>query len=324
MYNDFREYSAAFHAKQSDILHFGVKGMRWGVIRWKDKFANMFQRYKRENSFGDERDATKDKIVDERTVSNMGNMAIRTGTRRFSNKYRDQSQLLKAKSQLLESNGESETSKKIFSDSKDYMKKSEELKKMSELYGRNCPKTTLALELKKRGIDVNAKAKTKPIPDDAIANIYVNEKKTKCKSNKDFFDSKNYGKPGDHGAIRGAYPDGQGHIFNYTVLKDGTVQLEDAQSGKVMSLEDARIQKNMNIDSFTSGYILNLTNAEIDMDEVRKFDMFTVNEQNGSAMKLAQYERNVKKYIKNKKRAEKWMRNLAKGLDKLKGLFKRR
>lgn len=27
--NDFREYSAAFHAQNDDVLHYGVKGMKW-------------------------------------------------------------------------------------------------------------------------------------------------------------------------------------------------------------------------------------------------------------------------------------------------------
>lgn len=27
--NDFREYSAAFHAQNDDVMHYGVKGMKW-------------------------------------------------------------------------------------------------------------------------------------------------------------------------------------------------------------------------------------------------------------------------------------------------------
>lgn len=312
--NDFREYSASFY-NQNDLYHYGVKGMKWGVIRWKDKFNSMFERFKRTNSFGDNRDVSKDKVMNERSVYNVGNKSVINASRKESNKLRDKSQLLKAKSQLLESSGKSQEANKIFSESRNYIEKSNKLKEMKELYGRNCPKTTLALELKKRGIEVNAKAKTQPIPDDAIANIYVNEKKVNCKSRDDFYNPKNYGKPGDHGAIRGARKEGTGHIFNYTVLKDGTVQLEDAQSGKVMSLEDAKKKKAMNIDSFVSGYILNLTNAEIDMDEARKYDMFTVNMNNGNDMKLAQYERNVKKYIQNKKRAEKFLLKIVNALN---------
>lgn len=322
MYNDFREYSAAFYVKQSDILHFGVKGMKWGVIRWKDKFSNMFQRFKRENSFGDKRDTSTDREMNALSVKNIGNKAIIDGARKVSNKYRDKSINLKKDGEIALANRANELASDIFSESKNYIEKSKQLKEMSYLYGHNCPKTTLALELKKRGINVNPKAKTHDIGMDKIREIYVNETTTKCNTNKDFFNSKNYGKPGDHGAIYGARKDGA-HIFNYTVLKDGTVQLEDAQSGTVMSLKEAQ-ESGRILSNYIRGEIINLTKAEIDMDEVRKHDMFVINQQDGSAMKLAQYERNVKKYIKNKKRAEKWMRNLAKGLDKIKKLFKRR
>lgn len=322
MYNDFREYSAAFHAKQSDILHFGIKGMKWGVIRWKDKFTNMFQRFKRENAFGDKRDSSKDKVVDSLSVQSINNRSIARGSEQKASRLNWKASYLEREAKKAQNLNKNDEASKIFSESKNYKEKSEYLKKMSELYMHNCPKTTLALELKKRGINVQPKAKTHGIGMDKIREIYVNETTTKCNANKDFFNSKNYGKPGDHGAIYGVRNNGA-HIFNYTVLKDGTVQLEDAQSGTVMSLKEAQ-ESGKVLSNYIRGEIINLTKAEIDMDEVRKHDMFSINQQDGSAMKLAQYERDVKKYIKNKKRAEKWMRNLAKSLDKIKGLFKRR
>lgn len=34
--NDFREYSAAFHVQNGDVIHFGILGMKWGVRRYQN------------------------------------------------------------------------------------------------------------------------------------------------------------------------------------------------------------------------------------------------------------------------------------------------
>lgn len=40
MSTDFREYSAAFHDHQNDLMHYGVKGMKWDPSKKKKKLIS--------------------------------------------------------------------------------------------------------------------------------------------------------------------------------------------------------------------------------------------------------------------------------------------
>jgi hypothetical protein len=312
MYNDFREYSAAFHAKQSDILHYGVKGMRWGVITWMDKLKKRLG-----YGVGDKRDSRKDNVMTSKQhVVNVGNSIIRNKSYENAEKSLKEWEEGQTKWwELWKQNPESSAAQRWLDKSDKAMENAVKEYSTYEKYSTNCPNCTLALELKKRGMEVRPKG-TGGRTANEIHDIYVNEKTTSCRNNKDFWKAANYGKPGDHGAIMGLYGGNRGgHIFNYTVLKGGKVQLEDAQSGKVMTLEEAYRTGAMALSNFQYGEILNLTKAEIDMDEVRKHDMVdTSSYRNGNNLKMQQYERNTKKYVQNKKKAEKFLKNILKRL----------
>lgn len=304
MYNDFREYSAAFYDKQSDIYHYGVKGMRWGVITWIDKLKQRLG-----YGIGNKRDSRNDKVLNERDVVNVGNsnlmkLSLKNAITNLESK-KDYDQ--KATDLLLK-DPTSNAGKRWLDKSKQAYDKAliefDSFKKFSE----NCPNCALAVELRKRGMDVKPKG-TGGKTAEQIHDVYVNEKTKTCKNNKDFWNAANYGKPGDHGTILGMYSNIKGgHTFNYTVLKGGKVQLEDAQTGQIMTLEEARRSGDMSLSYFQYGEIVNLTKAEIDMNAVRKFNMVDMsNYSNGNDMKLRQYEAKVKKFVANRKKAEKFL-----------------
>ena len=47
---DFREYSAAFHAQNDDIMHYGVKGMSWHNHYKRNGFEKALRSRRREKS----------------------------------------------------------------------------------------------------------------------------------------------------------------------------------------------------------------------------------------------------------------------------------
>lgn len=38
---DFKEYSAVFHTQNDDILHYGIRGMRWGIRRYQNEDGSL-------------------------------------------------------------------------------------------------------------------------------------------------------------------------------------------------------------------------------------------------------------------------------------------
>lgn len=321
MNNDFREYSAAFYS-QSDIYHYGVKGMKWGVIRWKDKINGILKKYTQ--GVAEKRDSRKDKVLDLRSIINIGNKTLKDNSYRntvnnLTNKYDYENKW----AELYNKNPTSNAAKRWLEKSTDEFKKAIINFGNYEKYSNNCPSCALAVEMKKRGMDVKPKGGF-GLTAKQCHDVYVGEKTKTCKSNRDFWQSANYGKPGDHGTIIGMYNKyGGGHTLNYTVLKGGKVQIEDAQSGEVMSLEDAK-RNYASMQYFQYGEILNLTKAEIDMDQVRQFNMVdTSSYKNGNDMKLRQYEQSVKKYLKSRKKYEGFLLKILKALGSKQQYIKR-
>ncbi len=280
-----------------ELKHFGVKGMKWGVIH-EDPLLGIFKR------------GITDAVSNTRNLLNFSSEKIGGLTQQLLSNakqaIKNNSNVTKIREQI---SGKIKEAVDPYKDAADYVKNTPEiqnfLKKMKgekrdpskdkvldlndvvkignaekrskdyksgninrNGYATNCPSCTLVTELKKRGIDCETApmaAGGKSIPE--IFSIYRGEKTYRYDKDNiaDVF-RENAGKPGSHGAIQGVYENGGGHIFNYTVMKDGSIQFEDAQVGFVYhSVEE--MQKNY---KFVSGTLIDLTTADIDIDSAYK------------------------------------------------------
>jgi hypothetical protein len=325
-YTDFRSYS--------ELYHHGILGMHWGIRRFQNKDGSLTGAGKKRYDVGSKRDSSKDKILNERDIINVGNSVIRNRSEEKSlNLFESQK---KYWTNFFKNQGDNDQDAE--SKAKDYaawdVVTTQDYRNYSD-FGNNCPNCALSVELKKRGINVRPKGNRYGLTAEQIHEVYVGEKTTKCTSKSDFFDKKNYGPPGSHGQLFGYYVDGGGHTLNYTVLSNGTVQIEDAQVGKVWtSFDDLRRDMDYGaMNRFYCGEIMNLTQAEIDMDYVKDANMVdTSNYQNNNELRLRQYEDKVKGYVKKIKTLEtvKYaaMHGIVKTIlkkmsEKVKGLFKK-
>lgn len=93
------------------------------------------------------------------------------------------------------------------------------------------------------------------------------------------------GPPGSHGFISGYYkPPGfaGGHIFNYTVLKDGKIQIEDGQSGMIMTLEAAAKFYDLGRVEVTD-----MTNAKMDYEKLDAYNTYNESDKDYTRMREA-------------------------------------
>ena len=56
--NDFKEYSAAFHDRQNELMHYGVPGMKWDPSKRKKNGQKTEEQKKREDRLAKERKAS--------------------------------------------------------------------------------------------------------------------------------------------------------------------------------------------------------------------------------------------------------------------------
>lgn len=291
-YTDFRSYS--------ELYHHGILGMHWGIRRFQNEDGSLTGAGKKRYDVGSKRDSSHDKVLNEQDIINVGNSAI------YDYGYSGYVDVVL------------DTYAKTGDESLSYKKgEASEYYKVLDKYGNNCPNCALAVELKKRGINVKPKA-TGGMSSSQIHEVYVGEKTTRCRTTQDFYKAKNYGPPGSHGQFFGYYESGGGHTYNYTVLKDGSIQFEDAQNGKVWhSLSEMRLDPEASANYFYAGEILNLTNAEIDVEYMRQMDMVDEsNYQNNMQMRINQYKKKVEKYVKGIKTLETIKNVASKGIIK--------
>lgn len=73
--NDFKEYSAAFHDHQNELMHYGVPGMTWDPSKKKKNGQKTEQRKKKNGQKIEEQKKKEDRLAKERTVSDIASSA---------------------------------------------------------------------------------------------------------------------------------------------------------------------------------------------------------------------------------------------------------
>ena len=224
--NDFRAYS-------DYLMHYGVKGMKWGVRRYQDKNGRLTAEGKEHYGKGSSASDTKEGIIIPVGLMVYAGMAVIGGA-------------AVAIDSAVEAGKAKARNKRLYKDDNPNKITPENLKKVNPKWGdsqysNNCTKCAATTELVARGISdyqagksnggYNSKQYVKWFKGAKIKEVTSTETALR-----DHFDKL---KSGNSGVLGLTYEGGfSGHAIHWTKLPNGDVRFEDGQIGKSYNLKE--------------------------------------------------------------------------------------
>lgn len=266
--NDFRAYS-------DYLMHYGVKGMKWGVRRYQDKNGRLTAEGKEHYGVNGKSAANQEK--------GMGILAFYAAY--FGLVFGANALIIggAAAAEAVESNARN---KRLYKDDNPNKITPENLKKVNPKWGKpeyskNCTKCAVTTELVSRGITDYQAGKSNggyTCKDQAkwFKGAQVKEVTTSETAYNDYF---NKLKTGSSGVLGFTYEGGMGgHSIHWTKL-DNDVRFEDGQCGRSYSLKEFMKEYKP-----ASGYkteITRLDNCEPDYKKMREYEVIEPVEKKG-------------------------------------------
>lgn len=241
----------------SELCHYGVKGMKWGVRRTPEQLGHQNRSNKQSTLKSTISVSQKVKSFVQRTKYLRDMNAIKNGKKaaddalyRIGSKYLQPFDQNREEVELWEySDGSREFANpsKMIKDfgsslyNKGYLGiTDDDVRAVNPDYGQpgttnNCTKCSAALELRKRGMDVRAGRQTYPASGDAFTHWFKDAVREEYLFEEAETSIKNNG-PGSSGALLCFYPKGiGGHAMHWSVSDNGDFRIEDGQSGRSFS-----------------------------------------------------------------------------------------
>lgn len=265
--NDFRAYS-------DYLMHYGVKGMKWGVRRYQDKNGRLTAEGKEHYGTG------KSAANQEKGMSVLAAMAAYYGV------VFGATALMYAGAAAADAVESHARNKRLYKDDNPNKITPETLNKVNPKYGKpeyskNCTKCAVTTELVSRGITDYQAGKSNggyTCKDQAkwFKGAKVKEVTTSETAYNDYFDKL---KTGSSGVMGFTYEGGMGgHSIHWTKLEND-VRFEDGQNGRSYSLKEFIKEYKP-----ASGYkteITRLDNCEPDYKKMREYEVIEPVEKKG-------------------------------------------
>lgn len=265
--NDFRAYS-------DYLMHYGVKGMKWGVRRYQDASGRLTAAGKEHYSKGGNGSDREDGSFLAAYALLYGGMTAFYAAVAIGVGVADAVETKKR-------------NKELYKDDNPNKITPENLKKVNPKYGKpeyskNCTKCACTTELVSRGITDYQAGKSNggyTVKDYSkwFKGAKAKEVTTTETALRDHF---NKMKPGSSGIMGFAYEGGMGgHCIHWTVLNDGKVRFEDGQNGKSYELKD--FMSEYKPASRITSDIIRLDNCEPDYKKMREHEVIEPVEKKG-------------------------------------------